>query len=71
MKTIFKQNMEENEEFNVKGILKPLTEAELEEMILDDEILMKKEEESINNQIKRLKKQQEKALSLENLKKPK
>ncbi|MHA2393713.1 MAG: hypothetical protein ACXAEX_17390 [Promethearchaeota archaeon] len=71
MKTIFKQNMEENEKFNVKGILKPLTEAELEEMILDDEILMKKEEESINNQIKRLKKQQEKALSLENLKKPK
>ncbi len=71
MKTIFKQNVEENEEFNVKAILKPLTEEELKELTVDDEILMKKEEEAIKNQIRRLKKQQEKKIHLEDLKKPK
>ncbi|MFW9880888.1 MAG: hypothetical protein ACFFG0_48120 [Candidatus Thorarchaeota archaeon] len=71
MKTIFQQNIEKNETFNVKDILKPLTEDELKELMVDDEILMKKEEEAINNQIKRLKKQQEKKIRLEDLKKPK
>jgi len=71
MKTLFQQNVEKNEFFNVKEILKPLTEEELKEMMVDDEILMKKEEEAINNQIKRLKKQQEKKIHLKNLKKPK
>ena len=71
MKTIFQQNVEKNEIFNVKDILKPLTEDELNEMILDDETLMKREEEAINNQIKRLKKKKDGELKLENLKKPK
>jgi hypothetical protein len=71
MKTIFKQNFEENDSFNIKGILKPLTAEELNEMRLDDDTLMKKEEEAIENQIKRLKKQKEQEISLENLKKPK
>lgn len=71
MKTIFKQNFEKNEIFNVKEILKPLTEDELKELMVDDEVLMKKEEEAINNQIKRLKQQQEKEVHLDNLKKPK
>jgi hypothetical protein len=70
MKTIFQQNIEKNEIFNVKEILKPLTEEELKELIVDDKILMKKEEEAINNQIKRLKKQQEKKIDLADLKKP-
>ncbi|MFW9865879.1 MAG: hypothetical protein ACFFEN_07260 [Candidatus Thorarchaeota archaeon] len=71
MKAIFKQNFEKNENFNVKDILKPLTEDELNNMILDDETLMKKEEQAIKNQIKRLKKKKEKEIKLENLNKPK
>ncbi|MFW9785474.1 MAG: hypothetical protein ACFFFB_24545 [Candidatus Heimdallarchaeota archaeon] len=71
MKTIFKQNIDENESFNVKAILKPMTEEELNKMILDDNSLKEKEEEAINNQIKRLKKQQENEISLKDLKKPK
>jgi hypothetical protein len=71
MKTIFKQNVENNEDFNVKDILKPLSEDELKELMVDDEVLKKKEEEAINNQIKRLKKQQEEIINIENLKKPK
>ena len=70
MKTIFQQNVEKNENFNVKEILKPLTERELKEMMVDDEILKKKEAAAINNQIKRLKKQQEKEIHLDELKKP-
>jgi hypothetical protein len=68
MKSIFKANIDKNSEFNIKDILKPLTEKELEEMILNDEELEKKEEEAIKNQIKRIKKQQD---GLENLKPPK
>ncbi|MFX1478054.1 MAG: hypothetical protein ACFFCI_07970 [Promethearchaeota archaeon] len=71
MKAIFKQNFEKNETFNVKDILKPLTEDELNDMILDDETLMKKEEQAIKNQIKRFKKKKEKEIKLENLNKPK
>ncbi|MFX0082949.1 MAG: hypothetical protein ACFE94_14450 [Candidatus Hodarchaeota archaeon] len=71
MKTIFQQNIDKNEIFNVKEILKPLTEEELKEMMVEDEILREKEEEAINNQIKRLKKQQEKKINLDDLKKPK
>lgn len=71
MKAIFKQNLDNNENFSIKGILKPLAEEELNEMRLDDEVLLRKEEEAIKNQIKRLKKQHEKEISLKNLKKPK
>ncbi|MFW9896997.1 MAG: hypothetical protein ACFFD7_14420, partial [Candidatus Thorarchaeota archaeon] len=72
MKTIFKQNIEKNSDFNVKDILKPLTEEELNMIILDDEILQEREMEAINNQIKRFEKerQKEKEIKLENLKKP-
>jgi hypothetical protein len=71
MKTIFQQNIDENSIFNIKDILKPLSEEELGEMMLNDDILKEKEEEAINNQIKRFKKEQEKVIKLENLKKPK
>ena len=40
-------------------------------MILDDETLIKREEEAINNQIQRFKKKKEKEIKLEDLKKPK
>jgi len=71
MKSIFNENISKNSEFNIKNILKPLSNEELNVMILDDEELMKKEEEAIKNQIKRLKKQQDKEILLENLKPPK
>ncbi|MFX1570502.1 MAG: hypothetical protein ACFFCV_19360 [Promethearchaeota archaeon] len=71
MKSIFKQNIEINSEFNIKEILKPLSIEELNAMRLDEEILKKKEEEAIQNQIKRLKKLENKELQLEDLKPPK
>lgn len=71
MKSIFNENIDKNSGFNIKDILKPLSEQELEVMMLNDEELMKKEEEAIKNQIDRLKKQQEKEIHLENLKLPK
>ncbi|MHA1913904.1 MAG: hypothetical protein ACW986_05215 [Promethearchaeota archaeon] len=71
MKTIFSKNIEENSDFNVKEILKPMTEEELIEMMPDEELLKKKEEEAIRNQIERLKNKKKKEIKLENLKKPK
>ncbi|KKN24009.1 hypothetical protein LCGC14_0899260 [marine sediment metagenome] len=67
MKTIFNQNKENNSIFNIKDILKPLTDVELQEMILDDEMLIQKEEEAITNQIKRLQKHLKQEILLENL----
>ncbi len=71
MKSIFNENVNKNSEFNIKDILKPLSEEELKSMMLDDEEIMKKEEEAIKNQINRLKKHQNKEIHLENLKPPK
>jgi hypothetical protein len=70
MKAIFKQSTDENSNFNIKDILKPLTEEELNKMMVDDNILKEKEEAAINNQIKRFKKEQEKVIKLKKLKKP-
>jgi hypothetical protein len=70
MKTIFKQNTEDNENFDISTILKPLTEDELREIMVDDEILMKKEKQAIDNQIKRLQKQKKEEIHLTDLKKP-
>jgi hypothetical protein len=71
MKTIFEQSMDEDSVFNIKNILKPLTEEELNNMMLDDNVLKEKEETAINNQIKRFKKEQEKVIDPKKLKKPK
>ncbi len=71
MKSIFQTNAEKHSEFNIKDILKPLTEEELKKILLDDEELKKKEEEAIQTQIKRFKKQKKKEIQLENLKTPK
>jgi len=71
MKTIFQQSTDENSTFNIKNILKPLTEEELNKMMLDDNILKEKEKTTINNQMKRFKKEQEKVINLKKLKKPK
>jgi len=71
MKSIFQNSIEKNTEFNVKDILMPMTEEELEAITLSEEELIEKEQESINNQIKRLENKKNKQPSLENLKKPK
>ena len=71
MKTIFQQSTDENSIFNIKNILKPLTEEELNKMMLDDKILKEKEETTINNQMMRFKKEQEKVINIKKLKKPK
>jgi len=70
MKSIFKNSIDENTDFNIKNILKPMSEEDLKAITLSDELLMKKEQESIKNQIKRLKNKQKEPLALENLKEP-
>ncbi len=47
-----------------------MSEEELKAITLSDEILMEKEQQTIENQIKRLKTKQKKQLALEDLKKP-
>ncbi|MFX1316356.1 MAG: hypothetical protein ACFE9T_10865 [Promethearchaeota archaeon] len=71
MKSIFKESIEKNNGFSIKDILKPMSDEELKTIVLKEEELKKKEQEAINNQIKRFKKQKEKQISLKNLKKPK
>ena len=71
MKTIFRETTEKNKGFSIKDILKPMDESELQSILLNDEELKKKEEEAINNQIKRFKEQQEEKIKLEQLKGPK
>ncbi len=70
MKTIFRESTEKNKGFSVKDILKPMEESELQSIILSDDVLKEKEEEAINNQIKRFKEQQEEKIKLEQLKGP-
>ncbi|MFX1313477.1 MAG: hypothetical protein ACFFHD_12800, partial [Promethearchaeota archaeon] len=70
MKSIFEQNIDNNSNFNVKAILKPLAEDELKNIMLSDEELKKREEVVINNQIISLKKHQKQEIKLEDLKKP-
>jgi hypothetical protein len=48
-----------------------MSEEDLRSIMLSDEELKEKEQESINNQIKRLESKQKDQLSLENLKKSK
>jgi hypothetical protein len=71
MKSVFKKSFEKNNGFSIKDILKPMSDEELKIITLDEEVLKKKEEEAIKNQIKRLEKQNEKQISIKNLKKPK
>ncbi len=47
-----------------------MEESEFQSIILSDDVLKEKEEEAINNQIKRFKEQQEEKIKLEQLKGP-
>ena len=71
MKTIFRESTEKNNGFSIKDILKPMEESELQSIVLCDEELEKKEEESIKNQIKRFKERQEEEIKIEQIKEPK
>ena len=70
MKSVFQKNIEDNSDFNVQMLLKPMSEEELNKIILSEEELLKKEEIAIQNQIEKYKKAQEKDLALEDLRKP-
>ena len=77
MKTKFREITEKNNGFSVTDILKPMSDEEFKAIVLSDEELKKKEEITINNQIKRFKKkheqqeQKEKKIKLKKLNKPK
>ncbi|GAG83289.1 unnamed protein product, partial [marine sediment metagenome] len=57
--------------FSVQDFLKPMGEAELKAITLNDEELMEREEKAIQNQIKRFEKLQEQEIKLLELKAPK
>jgi len=67
MKEKFTRVIEKNNGFNIKDILKPMSEDELKNLTLNEEELKKKEEEAIKKQIERFKKEQLNDLSLDNL----
>ncbi|MFX0073768.1 MAG: hypothetical protein ACFFAO_22030 [Candidatus Hermodarchaeota archaeon] len=71
MKSVFKKSFEKNNGFNIKDILKPMSDEELKSITLDKEELKEKEEIAIKNQIKRIEEQNKSQVSLKNLKKPK
>lgn len=70
MKSIFQTTIEKNSAFNVKDILKPMSEEELKRMILSDEELVKRKDKFLNNLIKQQEDKKKKKLTLEDLKKP-
>lgn len=71
MKSIFQSSIEKYNGFSIKDILKPMSEEDLNSITFSDEELKEKEQEAINNQIKRLENKQKEQISLKNLKKPK
>ncbi|MFW9952536.1 MAG: hypothetical protein ACFFKA_20645 [Candidatus Thorarchaeota archaeon] len=70
MKEKFQKTIEIHNGFSIKDILKPMNDDELKAITLDEETLRKKEQVSIQNQIKRLEKKQGNKIELEGLKKP-
>ena len=70
MKEIFQKTTADNSEFDIRKILQPMSEEELESITLGTDILREKEEIAIQNQIKRLENKQIEAPSLDNLKPP-
>lgn len=70
LKEKFQKTIEMHNGFSIKDILKPMNDAELKAITLDEEKLRKKEEIAIQNQIKRLENKQNKEIKLDELKKP-
>jgi len=71
MKAKFKETTEKNQGFSIQDFLKPMGEAELKAITLNDEELIELEEKAIKNQIKRFEQQQEQEIKLLELKAPK
>jgi len=71
MKAKFKETTEKNQGFSIQDFLKPMGEAELNAITLNDEELIELEEKAIKNQIKRFEQQQEQEIKLLELKTPK
>jgi len=71
MKAKFKEITEKNDGFSIKDFLKPMGDAELTAITLNEEELMEREEKAIQNQIKRFEQQQEQEIKLLELKAPK
>jgi len=71
MKAKFKETTDKNDGFSIKDFLKPMGEAELKAITLDEEKLMELEENAIQNQIKRFEQQKEQEIELLELKAPK
>ena len=71
MKAKFKETTETNQGFSIHDFLKPMGEAELKAITLNDEKLIEREEKAIKNQIKRFEQQQEQEIKLLELKAPK
>ncbi len=70
LKEKFQKTIEMHNGFSIKDILKPMNDAELKAITLDEEKLRQKEEIAIQNQVKRLENKQNKEIKLDELKKP-
>jgi len=71
MKAKFKETAEKYDGFSIQDFLKPMGEAELKAITLNDEKLMELEEKAIQSQIKRFEQQQQQEIKLLELKAPK
>jgi len=70
LKEVFSSSIENNGNFNFREILKPMEEDELKMIVLDDEVLEKKELEAISRQLEKSEKVNSSQRKLEDLKKP-
>ena len=71
MKEMFNKVKSNGDKFNIKSILKPMSEKELNAIQLSEEELIKKQEELLQKQLKKLEKGKKEPLKLEDLSKPK
>ncbi len=53
LKTVLQKGFKENNEFNIKDILKPMSDDEIKQITLDEEDLTKKQEEFFERQIQK------------------
>ncbi|MCP4763322.1 MAG: hypothetical protein GY870_16225, partial [archaeon] len=70
LKEIFNNRDEDSGIFNFKDILKPMDADELKLIVLDDEVLEKREQDSITRQMERMENDEPAKINLEALKKP-
>jgi len=71
MKAKFKETTDKHDGFSIQDFLKPMGDAELKAITLNDEDLIELEEKAIQNQIKRFEQLQEQEINLLELKVPK